>query len=195
MLMFTHELDAINILCTTIIACYSRIPRVTGLVPRYYSQQTIVYMYWCCNDQPLHSVHHHGYCWNVVFVLPLRVLWNQSGVLGFTPSSIVSLKCYHLVCCEFTCFNSCFVCYLTNPRVHSLGKSYYSSPSAEILFRRSRALIRFTGVVVWCRTLVFGFTVDLLWIYCILEHLPNHNFGPSGVYKELITSSELQWNC
>ena len=49
----------------------------------------------------------------------------------------------------------------------------------------------FTGVVVWCRTLVFGFTVDLLWIYCILEHLPNHNFGPSGVYKELITSSEL----
>ena len=43
--MFTYELDAINILCTTIIACYSRIPRVTGLVPRYYSQQTIVYMY------------------------------------------------------------------------------------------------------------------------------------------------------
>ena len=44
----------------------------------------------------------------------------------------------------------------------------------------------FTGVVVWCRTLVFGFTVDLLWIYCILEHLPNHNFGLLESTKNLL---------
>ena len=38
----TYEVDSINILCTTIIAYCSLIPRMTGLVPRYYSQQTIV---------------------------------------------------------------------------------------------------------------------------------------------------------